>query len=92
MENGILVPTREWELVKRVQEGKMSINLQIKMWSEMMWERQLGCPLLFPNELREYCKGMPDWVYKSTIEQTKKRVMKDMGFIPTWLRLGEMQP
>ncbi len=89
MENGIFIPTREWDLVKRVQEGKMSINLQIKMWSESMWDKNLQCPLFFPKEIREYCLSYPDWVYQSVINQTKKRVMNDIGFIPTWLRNGD---
>lgn len=88
LENGILVPTREWELLKRVQEGKMSINLQMKMWSETMWDVNLGCPLLFPKELKEYCQDMPEWVYKGTMEQTKKRLLTHIGFLPTWFRNG----
>ena len=84
------VPTREWDLVKRVQEGKESVNLQIKLWSEGMWERRLQCPLFFPQEIREYCQGYPDWVYKSVINQTKKRVLEDIGFIPTWLKVGDI--
>jgi hypothetical protein len=88
LENGYKIPTREWELVKRVQEGKMSVNLQIKIWSESMWETGLGS-VLFPKELREYCEGMPEWVFRSTIEQTHKRIMKDIGFIPTFMKTGE---
>lgn len=89
-ENGITVPTREPELVRRGMEGKESVNLQIKIWSEGMWDKQLQCPLFFPNEIYDYCRGYPSWVYKSVIEQTKKRVMEDIGFIPTWLRLGDL--
>lgn len=85
MENGILVPTREWDLTKRVQEGKMSVNLQIKIWSESMWEPGLGS-VLRPPELREYCEGYPEWVFRSTIEQTHKRIMKDIGYIPTFMK------
>lgn len=90
MENGLFVPTKEFELVRRVQEGKMSVNLQMKMWSESMWDTQLQCPLLFPDELTTYCEGMPKWVFKGTIEQTKKRVLKDIGFIPTWIKVGDI--
>jgi hypothetical protein len=88
-ENGLRIPTKEPKLVKSGIEGKMSVNLQIKMWSESMWDHNLQCPLLFPSELREYCKGMPEWVYNSTIEQTKRRVLNDVGFIPTWLKSTE---
>ena len=90
MENGVMVPTREWDLVKRVQEGKMSLNLQIKMWSEAMWDKQLQCPLFFPSEIAEYCRDYPKWVYKAVIEQTKKSLLRDIGFIPTWLRVGDI--
>lgn len=88
MENGIHIPTKEWELVKRVQEGKMSINLQMKMWTEMLWDKNLGCPLLFPDELKEYCQGMPEWVYKGTMNQAKSVILEHVGFLPTWFRKG----
>ena len=81
MENGLFVPTKEFELVKRVQEGKMSVNLQIKLWSE-----DIGI-LLMPIELREYCKRMPTWVYISTINQSKKRFLKDVGFVPSFVSM-----
>lgn len=80
LENGRLVPTKEWELVKRVQEGKMSVNLQMKMWSE-----DLGV-LLMPKELWTYCEGYPEWVFRGTIEQGKRRILKEVGFIPTFMR------
>ena len=79
------MPTREWKLVKRVQEGKMSINLQIKMWSE-----DLGSNLiLMPNELWTYCKDYPRWVFNATMEQAKKKLMKEVGFIPTFMKVGD---
>jgi hypothetical protein len=80
LENGVFVPTKELELVKRVQEGKMSVNLQMKLWAE-----DVGI-LLMPNELESYCVGMPKWVFKGTIEQAKKRVIREVGFVPTWLK------
>ena len=80
LENGIFVPTKELELVKRVLEGKMSANLQMKLWAE-----DVGV-LLMPEELLGYCEKMPEWVFRGTIEQAKKRIIKDVGFIPTWLR------
>jgi hypothetical protein len=82
LENGCLVPTKEWELVKRVQEGKMSVNLQIKLWSE-----DVGY-LLMPEELLIYCKGYPEWVFHSTMEQSKRRILKDVGFIPSFMLVG----
>jgi hypothetical protein len=84
LENGCLVPTREWDLVKRVQEGKMSVNLQMKMWAE-----DVGF-LLMPKELLTYCDGYPEWVFKGTMEQAKKRILKEMGFIPTFMKVGDI--
>jgi hypothetical protein len=88
LENGYFVPTRELDLVRRVQEGKMSVNLQMKMWSESMWDINLGCPLLMPPELREYCEGMPPWVYDGTMQQAQKRILIHCGYLPTWFRNG----
>lgn len=81
LENGIFVPTKELELVRKVLEGKMSVNLQIKLWAE-----DVGI-LLMPVELKSYCVDMPEWVFKATIEQAKSRVLKKDGFIPTWLKM-----
>lgn len=83
LENGIKMPTREWNLVKRVQEGKMSVNLQMKLWSQ-----DVGY-LLMPNELWTYCKNYPLWVFQGTMEQSKKRILKEVGFIPTFMRVGD---
>lgn len=88
LENGYMIPTRELELVRRVQEGKMSVNLQMKMWAETMWDINLGCPLLMPDELKEYCQGMPQWVYDGTMRQAKKRILNYVGFLPTWFGKG----
>jgi len=81
LENGYKVPTKEYEIVKRVQEGKMSVNLQMKLWSE-----DVGF-LLMPKELFTYCQGYPDWVFKGTMEQAKKRILKDVGFIPSFMQV-----
>lgn len=88
-ENGIKVSTRDPDLVKKAIEGKESINLQIKIWSEGLWDRQLQMPLFFPHEIHEYCRGYPSWVYQAVINQTKKRVLEDLGFVPTWLKVGD---
>lgn len=81
LENGVKVPTKELELVRKALEGKMSVNLQIKLWAE-----DVGI-LLMPTELKSYCVGMPEWIFKATIEQAKSRVLKKVGFIPTWLKM-----
>ena len=76
------IPTKEYELVKRVQEGKKSVNLQIKLWAE-----DIGV-LLMPMELNEYCKEKyPVWVFKSTILQAQKRYIDSIGFIPTFCKI-----
>lgn len=80
LENGLMVPTRERELVRRVLEGKKSVNLQIKLWAE-----DVGV-LLMSEELREYCKEMPPWVFKAVIEQAQKRTLIEVGFVPTFLQ------
>jgi hypothetical protein len=82
LENGIFLPTNDLETVRRVVSGKMSINLQMKLWAE-----DVGY-LLMPNELREYCHGMPEWVFRGTMEQTKKRILKEMGYVPTFIILA----
>ena len=81
LENGYKVPTKEIELVKQALNGKMSVNLQIKLWAE-----DIGF-LLMPNELYSYCRGYPTWVYEATINQAKQRLMKEMGYIPTFMRI-----
>ena len=78
-ENGISVPTKEPEMVRKAIEGKMSVNLQIKLWSE-----DIGI-LLMPEELLEYCKEYPKWVFDAVLEQSRKRYMKEVGFVPTFL-------
>jgi len=86
LENGIKVPTREYELVKRVLEGKMSVNLQIKLWAEDLGNNLI----LMPDELKTYCVGYPEWVFKATMEQARSRIMKEVGFIPTFMRFEDV--
>lgn len=80
LENGHFVPTRERELVQRVLEGKKSVNLQMKLWGE-----DLGI-LLMPDELKSYCEGYPEWVFRGTMEQGIRRFKKEVGFVPTFMR------
>jgi hypothetical protein len=80
LENGLFVPTRELDLVRRVLEGKKSINLQIKLWSEDVGH------LLMPDELFGYCRGFPEWVFKATIEQSQKRFLNEMGYVPFFMK------
>ena len=81
LENGIkTIKTNQYDLLKRVIEGKKSVNLQIKLWAE-----DIGV-LLMPSELQKYCKDMPSWVYDATIKQAQKRYLQEVGFIPTFLK------
>jgi hypothetical protein len=57
----------------------MSVNLQIKLWAE-----DVGF-LLMPDELHTYCRGYPLWVFKATMEQAKKRIMKEVGYVPSFI-------
>lgn len=81
LENGIKLPTKEWELLKRIQEGKKSVNLQMKLWAEDVGD------ILFPNELKEYCNDYPDWVFKGTMNQAEKKIFEKIGFIPTFMKI-----
>jgi len=79
-ENGLMIPTKELNLVRRVIEGKKSVNLQIKLWSE-----DIGF-LLMPKELKDYCQGMPEWVFRGVMEQSQKRIIKEVGFVPSFMQ------
>lgn len=84
LENGYKIPTKEHSLVKRAYEGKMSVNLQMKLWAE-----DIGI-LLMPGELYEYCKRYPEWIFKGTMEQAKRRIVKEIGFIPSFMEHGRV--
>jgi hypothetical protein len=81
LENGYKVPTKELNLVRRAYEGKMSVNLQMKLWAE-----DVGL-LLMPDELKDYCQGMPKWVFEGTMKQAKKRIVNERGFVPSFLKI-----
>lgn len=86
LENGIFVPTQELDILRRVMNGKMSINLQMKLWSE-----DVGL-FLMPKELSEYCQGYPEWVFRGTLEQSKRRYMKEIGFVPSFIKVALGEP
>ena len=82
LENGYKVPTKEIELVRQALNGKMSVNLQIKLWAE-----DVGF-LLTVTELLEYCRPYPKWVFQATLEQAKKRILNEVGYVPTFIKFG----
>ena len=73
LENGIKVPTRNLEEVRRALAGKKSLNLQIKMWAEGLG-REFSI-----SEIKEYIKelNLPEWVFTATINQAIKLIKKD---------------
>ena len=77
---GKILPCREIEKLKKVMRGKQSWNLQVKMWAE-----DIGM-LLMPEELHEYCKGLPDWIEKATLNQAKRNYIKRDGFCPSFIQ------
>lgn len=84
LENGYKVPTKEIEIVRKVLNGKMSVNLQIKLWAE-----DIGF-LLMPDELYSYCKEYPPWVFNATMEQAKRKIIKEVGYVPSFMRFGDV--
>jgi hypothetical protein len=79
LENGYKVLTKDIEILRKVLNGKMSVNLQIKLWAE-----DIGV-LLMPDELYSYCKDYPLWAFNATMEQAKQRIVKELGFVPTFM-------
>ncbi len=78
---GKVLATCEPEKLDKVLRSKASVNLQIRMWSEAMCD-----PLVLSvEELRTYCKEFPGWVFKATVNQARKLILKQIGFIPSFL-------
>jgi hypothetical protein len=64
--HGKTLPCREIEKLQKVQRGKASWNLQIKIWAEDV----ANC-LLFQSELVEYCHKLPAWIFEATMAQAQ---------------------
>lgn len=79
---GKRVPCREHKLFQRVLTAKKQLNLTIEMWSEDV----VSC-LIRLEEIKKWCEDdkFPDWVYESAVRQTKKRALRELGFIPTFI-------
>lgn len=81
---GKVLPCRELEKLRKVERSKQSWNLQIKMWAEA-----LNDPLVLSvGELRDYCEGLPDWIFAATLRQAQKTCRETIGFVRTSLSGG----
>ena len=78
---GRTIPCREPELHDLAISGKASWNLQIAEWANDLADGML----LTIRELNEYTNGHPAWIKKSAIKQARAIVLKNIGFIPSFL-------
>jgi hypothetical protein len=79
---GKRLPCAEPEILAAAIAGKASVNLQVKMWAEGLAEATFTAA-----ELREYCVGYPQWVYKAIVNQAKRLALAHIGFVPTYVTL-----
>lgn len=80
--HGVNLPCREPDLLNKAARSKKSVNLQVKLWAETMAEG-----LLFQEELLDYTRGWPEWVFRSTVEQAGKLLLATTGFAPRFARV-----
>ena len=80
---GKKAPCKDIAALRRAFVGKASVNLQIKMWAEDLF----NCPILLVAELREYTKDMPEWVFRATIMQAQKLSLEQLGFVGKHLKV-----
>ena len=74
---GKMLPCRELGKLRKVERSKQSWNLQIKMWAEA-----LNDPLVLSvPELRDYCEGLPEWIFAATLRQAQKICRETIGFV-----------
>jgi hypothetical protein len=85
--HGKMEPCREAHELKKAVRGKKSWNLQIKMWAE-----DLGgdLPTLCQRELREWCEGLPPWIFEATVRQAAKLARERMQWSPRFTRLEKL--
>jgi len=81
--HGKALPCREPEILDKVERGKKSWNLQVKLWAEAMADP----PCLLQPELVDYCHGLPPWIFEATIRQAGKLLLESVGYIPRFARL-----
>lgn len=80
--HGKTLPCREPELLAKVNRGKGSVNLQVKLWAEDVADGLL----LRQSELAEYVHGWPKWVLRAVMEQAGKIATETVGFAPRFAR------
>ena len=76
------LPCNDVTKLREIQHGKEMLNLQIKMWVETAMDSPI---LLMPEEVKEYCKDYPPWVFKSYINQLKKCYVLKHGYLPHFI-------
>lgn len=82
--HGKTEPCREIEMLQKVERSKQSLNLQVKLWAEDI-ANPVGL-LLTREELAGYCKKLPPWVFRATMQQAGKLLMDRIGFIPSFAK------
>mgnify|MGYP006928751783 FL=1 len=81
--HGKELPCNDILKLRQVQHGKEMVNLQIQMWVDTTFEIPIT---LMPDEVREYCKDRPAWMFDSYLRQLKKRFIQRDGFAPSFVR------
>lgn len=80
---GETLPCKDIRKFKSILHGKEMVNLQIKMWVDSFVD---GFLLVSPEEIKEICRDYPEWVYKSYCNQLKKTYLKNIGFVPSFIK------
>lgn len=74
-------PCTNYDTLNRVLNGKKGVNLQITMWIEGVMDGTT-----FVEEIKEWTKEYPKWVFESFIRQLSKVYFQKHGWIPTFIR------
>src|ERR1017187_8674709 len=69
---GIKAKHPRQELCWRLVQSKAQLNLTIKLWVEDIVNELC---ILYPYEVKEYCKNHPVWVWKSFVNQLSKHCL-----------------
>ena len=78
---GKLLPCREPRLLMRALNGKEWHGLNVTNWAQDYVDR-----LLFAREIKA---GYPEWVQKDILGRAAQLAMKQIGFVPTFVKTGE---
>lgn len=73
-------PCTDTETLEIALNGKKGVNLQIAMWIEGVIEGTI-----FVEEVREWTREYPDWVFKGFINQLRKKHIEKLGWIPMFV-------